>query len=321
MAIKSQSITDHYALYNGDCISAMQDMPDGCIHLSVYSPPFAGLYQYSSDPQDMSNNVSYDEFMQNYRFCVEQIHRLTMPGRMTAVHCMDVPSGNSGLDSLKDFPGDIIRLHESLGFKYAARYHVWKEPLTIRNRTMMKSLSHKCLTLDSTKCSIANADYLLIFRKNGDNPVPVKHPNGLTSYAGERQVPNEFLQYRGWKGSQLQNRYSQWVWRQYASAFWDDVRLDRVLPHRQSKEENDEKHVHPLQLDVIERAVVMWSNPKEKILTPFMGVGSEVYGAVINNRLGIGVELKTSYYKQAVLNMEAAATLSQDEPELIGDIK
>ena len=319
--VKSQLIKENFALYNGDCIEVMQGMPDECIHLSVYSPPFAGLYQYSSDPQDMSNNVSYDEFMQNYRFCVEQIHRLTMPGRMTAVHCMDVPSGNSGLDSLRDFPGDIIRLHESLGFKYAARYHVWKEPLTIRNRTMMKSLSHKCLTLDSTKCSIANADYLLIFRKNSDNPVPVAHPNGLTSYAGERQVPNEFLQYRGWKGSQLQNRYSQWVWRQYASAFWDDVRLDRVLPHRQSKEENDEKHVHPLQLDVIERAVIMWSNPKEKVLTPFMGVGSEVYGAVINNRLGIGVELKTSYYKQAVLNMEAAATMNIDEPELIGKVE
>lgn len=319
--VKNQLITEKFALYNSDCIEVMQGMPDECIHLSLYSPPFAGLYQYSSDPQDMSNNVNYDEFMQNYRFCVEQIHRLTMPGRMTAVHCMDVPSGNSGLDSLKDFPGDIIRLHESLGFKYAARYHVWKEPLTIRNRTMMKSLSHKCLTLDSTKCSIANADYLLIFRKNGDNPVPVAHPNGLTSYAGVRQVPNEFLQYRGWKGSQLQNRYSQWVWRQYASAFWDDVRLDRVLPHRQSKEENDEKHVHPLQLDVIERAVIMWSNPKEKVLTPFMGIGSEVYGAMINNRLGIGIELKTSYYKQACLNMEAAATMNQEESELIGDVK
>jgi hypothetical protein len=229
-----------------------------------------------------------------------------MPGRMTAVHCMDVPTGNSGCDHLRDFPGDIIRLHEACGFEYAARYHVWKEPLTIRNRSMMKSLSHKCLTLDSTKCSIANADYLLFFRKKGENPVPVAHPVGLTNYAGARPVPADILQYKGFKGSQLVNRYSQWVWRQYASAFWDDVRLDRVLPYRAAKDQDDEKHVHPLQLDVIERGIVMWSNPGEVVFTPFMGVGSEVYGAVLNDRKGVGVELKASYYRQAVKNCAAA---------------
>ena len=180
---------------------------------------------------------------------------------------------------------------------------------------MMKSLSHKCLTLDSTKCSMANADYLLIFRKRGDNPVPVNHPNGLLSYAGEREVPAEFIQYKGWTGSQLQNRYSQWVWRQYASAFWDDVRLDRVLPHREAKEQEDEKHVHPLQLDVIERACVLWSNPGEVVFTPFMGVGSEVYGAVLNGRKGVGVELKTAYYNQAVRNL--AEVENHMEQELI----
>jgi DNA modification methylase len=150
---------------------------------------------------------------------------------------------------------------------------------------------------------MANADYLLIFRKRGDNPVPVVHEHGLLSYAGEREVPAEFLKYQGWTGSQLQNRYSQWVWRQYASAFWDDVRLDRVLPHREAKEQEDEKHVHPLQLDVIERACVLWSNPGEVVFTPFMGVGSEVYGAVLNGRKGVGVELKTAYYNQAGRNM------------------
>jgi len=302
-----QELTDFYAAYCGDCISVMQDLPDASIHLSIYSPPFAGLYQYSSDPRDVSNCVNYEEFLVNYGFCVDQIKRLTMPGRMTAVHCADVLSGNTGLDRLRDFPGDIIRLHEARGMHYAARYHVWKEPLTIRNRTMMKSLSHKCLTLDSTKCSMANADYLLIFRNTGDNQTPVSHPNGLTSYAGERPVPQDVLSYCGWKGSQLENRYSQWVWRQYASAFWDDVRLDRVLPFRASKDDEDERHVHPLQLDVIERAVVMWSNPRETVLTPFMGVGSEVYGSVINGRRGIGIELKPAYFKQAVLNLKSAA--------------
>ena len=320
MDVIDQTITDQYALYNGDCVNVMAAIPDSTIGLSVYSPPFAGLYHYSSDERDMSNCVDYDEFFEHYSFCVQEIHRVTMPGRMTAVHCMDITTGNSGNDHLRDFPGDIIRMHAKLGFDYIARYHVWKEPLTIRNRTMMKSLSHKCLTVDSTKCSMANADYLLIFRRSGDNEIPVDHPNGLTSYAGAREVPAEFLRFRGWTGSQLENRYSQWTWRQYASSFWDDVRLDRTLPFRKAKDEEDEKHVHPLQLDVIERAVVMWSNRGETVLTPYMGVGSEVYGAVINGRRAIGAELKASYYRQAVKNCsDAALRLSQDEIPLLAN--
>jgi len=316
MAVKDQVIESDYALYNGDCVEVMKEMKAGSLHFSIYSPPFAGLYVYSSDARDMSNNINYDEFMEHYGYCVGAIHRLTLPGRMTAVHCMDITTGNSGFDHLIDFPGDIIRLHAKLGFDYVARYHVWKEPLTIRNRTMMKSLSHKCLTLDSTKCSMANADYLLIFRKRGNNPVPVEHPNGLLRYAGERPVPQEIKKFCGWKGSQLENRFSQWVWRQYASAFWDDVRLDRVLPHREAKEGDDEKHVHPLQLDVIERACVMWSNHGEVVLTPFMGVGSECYGAVINGRKALGIELKPSYYKQAVKNLADAVKNRAEDQEL-----
>lgn len=315
MAMKDQMITDNYALYNGDCVEAMQGMKNESVHLSVYSPPFAGLYIYSSDERDMSNAIDYTEFMNHYRFCVEEIHRITFSGRMTAVHCMDITSGNSYCDHLRDFPGDIIRLHESCGFDYVARYHVWKEPLTIRNRTMMKSLSHKCLVTDSTRCSMANADYLLIFRKRGENVIPVNHPTGLTNYAGEKQIPEAILPYKGWKGSQLENRYSQWVWRQYASAFWDDVRLDRTLAFREAKDQDDERHVHPLQLDVIERACVLWSNPGEVVLTPFMGVGSEVYGAVLNGRKGIGMELKESYYRQAVKNL---ADIKKDTPEELG---
>lgn len=318
MGITAQTITNRYALYNGDCVEAMQGLKSESIHFSIYSPPFAGMYVYSSDAQDISNCLNYEEFIEHYGYCVREITRVTLPGRMSAVHCMDVPSGNSGCDYLTDFPGDIIRLHQKLGWKLACRYFVWKEPLTIRNRTMMKSLSHKCLTLDSTKCSMANADMLLIFRKEGKNQIPVAHPNGLLRYAGERQVPAEVLPYRNWQGSQLENRYSQWVWRQYASAFWDDVRLDRVLPHREGKDQDDEKHVHPLQLDVIERACVMWSNPGEVVLTPFMGVGSEVYGAIINSRKAIGIELKPSYYRQAVRNCEQAGKdMEQQEVPLL----
>jgi hypothetical protein len=287
-------------------MDVMGSLPAESVHLSLYSPPFGGLYQYSSDERDLSNCLNYGEFFEHYTFVVRALHRLTRPGRMSAVHCMDIPTGNTGLDHLRDFPGDIIRLHEREGWAYVARYHVWKEPLTVRNRTMTKTLSHKVVTVDSTRCSIANADYVLIFRRSGTNTIPVEHPTGLTDYYGERKPPAEDLRFRGWQGSQLENRYSQWVWRQYASAFWDDVRLDRVLPHTQARVEEDERHVHPLQLDVIERALVLWSNPGETVLTPFMGVGSEVYGAVRNGRKGVGIELKASYFHQAVKNVEAA---------------
>ena len=319
MGIIEQVITDSYALYCGDAMAVMPSLPEASVDLSIYSPPFGGLYQYSSDERDLSNAIDRDEFFEHYTFVVQEVHRLTKPGRMTAVHSTDIPSGNSGLDHLYDFSGDVIRLHETVGFKFVARYHVWKEPLTVRNRTMTKSLSHKNMTEDSTRCSIANADQLLIFRRSGKNAVPVSHPNGLLRYAGERQIPDDVLPYRGWTGSQLENRYSHWIWRQYASAFWDDVRLDRVLPYREARDEDDEKHCHPLQLDVIERACVLWSNPGETIFTPFMGVGSEVYGALLNHRRAIGIELKPSYYRQAVKNVSslkiemAQATEQQQE--------
>lgn len=304
-----QEITDRYAAYLGDCMEVMPGLPDDSIHLSIYSPPFAGLYHYSSSERDLSNARSYDEFFEHYRLVTEELHRITMPGRMTAVHCMDVPNSNTGRgDSLQDFPGDIIRMHQDLGFDYVARYHVWKEPLTVRNRTMSKGLAHKTIVDDGTRCSVASADYLLIFRKRGENPVPVEHPTGLMEYAGEREIPEDVLKFRGWTGKQTENRYSHWIWRQYASAFWDDVRLDRVLPYREARDDEDEKHVHPLQLDVIQRAVTLWSNPHERVFTPFMGVGSEVYEAVRMGRLGIGVELKRSYYKQALQNLESVDT-------------
>lgn len=316
MAVIDQQMSDRYALYHGDCLEIMPELPDGSVHLSVYSPPFAGLYQYSSSERDLSNSRDYAEFLRHYEFVVRELHRLTTPGRITAVHCMDIPTGNTGRDALTDFPGDIIRLHQRLGWHYTARYHVWKEPLTVRNRTLTKGLAHRTIVDDSSRCSVASADYLLAFRRDGDNLVPIAHPNGLTEYAGERQVPHELLRYRGWDGKQTENRYSHWIWRQYASAFWDDVRLDRVLPFREARQDEDEKHIHPLQLDVIDRCLTLWSNPGETVLTPFMGVGSEVYAAVRQHRRGIGVELKDSYYRQAVRNVAAAIEETPEEPGL-----
>jgi DNA modification methylase len=317
--VADQEITEQYALYCGDCCEVMRTIPDGEVDLSVYSPPFCGLYNYSSSERDLSNSRSYAEFFEHYEFVVSEIHRLTKPGRISAVHCMDVrlAGANLGGDTV-DFPGDIIRLHQRLGFDWCCRYHVWKEPLGVRNRTMAKGLAHRQLVEDSTLCDNAAADQLLMFRRGGgENQFPVTHPVGLLSYAGERPIPHDLIQWKGHTGKQTENRFSHWIWRQYASAFWDDVRIDRVLPYKESRDPDDERHVHPLQLDVIERCLVLWSNPGDVVLTPFMGVGSEVYSAVKNGRRGIGVELKPSYFKQAVRNVrEALAGARAESGEL-----
>jgi hypothetical protein len=226
---------------------------------------------------------------------------------------MDVPKNGANIGGYLDFPGDIIKLHQKHGFEYLPRICIWKEPLSVRNRTMQKSLAHRQIVEDSTLTNVASADYLIPFRKHGTNPHPVTHEHGLLEYAGARKMPGRLQQFRGWTGKQTGNEYSHWIWRQYASSVWDDIRGNLgnnkdpgVLPYKESKEEDDERHLHPLQLDVITRAVELWSNPGETVLTPFMGVGSEVYGAVVNGRRGIGIELKPSYYRQAVRNLEKA---------------
>lgn len=306
MAVIEQVINKRSALYNADCMEVMRDLPTGSIHMSIYSPPFGGLYQYSSSERDLSNCDSYADFFEQYEFIVKELARITMTGRATCVHCMDVPRSNSGSDSLIDFPGDIIRLHEKYGFKMRRRHAIWKEPLAVRLRTMQKNLAHKTIVEDSIDSGVAGADYLLVFVKDGKNPIPVSHPIGLMDYAGERQVPPEVMKFRGYEGKQTENRYSQWVWRQYADSMWDDIRIGRVLPYRESRDSEDEKHVHPLQLDVIDRCVVMLSNPGETVFTPFMGVGSEVYSPVLLGRNAIGTELKPSYFRQAVKNVQMA---------------
>ena len=317
MSIINQEITDRYAIYHSDCMEVLPGLPQDSIHLSVYSPPFCGLFQYSSSERDFSNCRTYEEFFEHYEFLVREIHRVTMPGRISAVHCMDVPKDGANICGYRDFPGDIIRLHQKIGFEYLPRICIWKEPLGVRNRTMAKALTHRQVVEDATLTNVASADYLIPFRKRGTNPVPVTHSRGLTSYAGERAMPSDLLRYRGWKGNQIENRFSHWIWRQYASAFWDDIRIERVLPYVQPDKGKDEKHMHPLQLDVIERCVQMWSNPDEIVMTPFMGVGSEVYGAVANGRRGLGIELKDTYYGQAVLNIAAATEVSFGQPSLL----
>lgn len=330
MDVINQNVCDEYALYNADSCNVLPSIPDESIHLSVYSPPFASdgggcLYNYSSSPQDLSNCRDYDEFFEHYEFIVKEISRVTLPGRITAVHCMDTPKNGANICGYNDFPGDIIRLHQKHGFEYTPRICIWKEPLSVRNRTMSKALTHRQTVEDCCQTSAAASDYLIPFRKKGENPIPVVHENGFLEYYGTREIPEELRRYRGWKGKQTENRFSHWIWRNYASAIWDDItgnqgdrKKDKgaVLEFKESRDKDDERHLHPLQLDVIRRACSLWTNEGEKVLTPFMGVGSEVYGAVEQGRKGIGIELKTSYYNQAVKNLPIALKARQTQPGL-----
>lgn len=310
--IKEQVITENYAIYNADCVHVIQGMPDNSVDLSVYSPPFAGLYNYSSHENDFSNCETKEQFMDQYEYLVSQIARVTKSGRITAVHCTDVINASTG--HLWDFPHEIIKLHEKHGFKYRNRITIWKEPLKVRMRTMVKSLMHKLIVEDSTECFTAMPDYVLIFKKAGDSEIPVTHEFGLTHYAGATPFLADHIEnygsfedlkkkYAGWDDPKT-NKLSHIIWQRYASSVWDDIRIDNVLPFRPAKGEDDEKHVHPLQLDVIDRIVDLYSNKGEVVLTPFMGVGSEVFGPVSMGRFGIGTELKESYFEQAVKNME-----------------
>lgn len=314
MAIANQVITPEYALYNGDSIQGMMGAPDGCFGFSIYSPPFFGaknVLSYSSDELDLSNNQDLPTFMHHYGYCVEQIKRCTMPGRMTAVHVADVAVNGKG--KLVDFPGEVIRLHEKMGFDYFARYTIWKEPLRVAMRTKALALRHYQLCKDGTQSGNAGADYLLVFRDRRENKVSVAHPLGLSNYAGERPVPPKLLaKYKNWQDPQT-NKLAHWIWQQYASSVWDDIRISRVLPYKEARESEEERHPHPLQLDVIERAIVMWSNPGETVGVPFVGVGSEPYGAVRLGRKAIGWELKASYFRQALKNVARALDPAEQE--------
>ena len=319
--VKDQVVTNRYAIYNSDCMLVLPTLEDESIDLSVYSPPFAGLYNYSSSPNDFSNCETKEQFLEQYEFLVSEIARVTKTGRITAVHATDVFDNTC---RLWDFPNEIIRIHAKYGFEYRNRITIWKEPLKVRMRTMVQSLMHKFIVEDSTKCFTAMPDYVLVFTKKGENKVPVTHPFGINHYAGETPIlPNILRAWNNANNSKLNaeqlwehlnnineedniTKLNHYIWQRYASSVWDDIRIDNVLPFKDSKEDDDEKHVHPLQLDVIDRIIELYSNPDEVVLTPFMGVGSEVFSPVSMGRKAIGIELKDSYYKQAILNMQEA---------------
>lgn len=318
MAIADQVINEHYALYNADCMAVLPTIKGESVGVSVYSPPFPELYQYSNDPRDMSNCAKYEEGIAQYQFIVNEIARVTMPGRLTCVHCMDLKRGSY---FQRDFPGDIIRVHENAGFNFVCRVTIWKDPWLIARRTRMKSLRHKNICEDSATVRIGPADYVLVFKKGWDNEEKIRHPYGLKDYAGEREPPEDLVKrFSNFKGDQRKNLLSHWIWRAYASPVWMDIRTGRLMPYEDSRENEEEKHVCPLQLDVIERLLTLYSNPEDIVLTPFLGVGSEAYMAVQMGRKAIGIELKPSYFRQAVKNVAMALKPKEEQRDLLSSL-
>lgn len=347
--IKNQVVTENYAIYCGDCVDVIGTLPSESVDLQIFSPPFLGLFHYSSDPRDFSNCESWDEALSMYDFIARELARTLKPGCICAVHCTDLMNKDG---SQFDYPHAIEEIHAKYGMKRMNKITVWNDPLKVRLRTMVHSLMHKNIVEDSTACFTAMPDYVLIFQKEGERHTPVTHPYGLTHYAGLRPfLPEHLAKYglpvqefftqgsfedcydryveesfktlqRKYAGHEdpKTNKLSHIIWQRYASSVWDDIRIDEVLPFRDAREDDDEKHVHPLQLDVIDRLVELYTNPGEVVCTPFMGVGSEIYSPVSMGRKAIGAELKDSYFKQAVKNcQEAEKRFLQAKPKELFD--
>lgn len=291
-----QAAGESWVAFNGDCVDVVSGLPDNSIGFSVFSPPFADLYAYSASVRDMGNSRNYWEFFEQFAHLVVQLNRVIKPGRICAVHCIDIPAmkERDGFIGLKDFPGDIIRLFSENGFIYHSRHVIWKDPLTEATRTKALGLAHKQICKDSTRCRAGLPDYLLAFRKDGDNDLPVDHDGGIFTYHGSDDPGGDGV------------KRSHNIWRKYASPVWMDIRQTNTLNKIEAREEKDQKHICPLQLDVIERAIELWSKAGDTILTPFGGIGSEAYVAILRKRKAVLVELKQAYFSVAVKNMKKA---------------
>lgn len=322
MAVIDQEIADRYAIYCSDCMEVLPSLAEESVGMSVYSPPFPEVYAYSNDPRDMSNCTTYEEGIEQYRFIAKEIYRVTKPGRMSCVHCMDLKKGSYFQN---DFPGDIVDIHEEAGFHFFCRITIWKDPWLIARRTRVRSLMHKHLVDGKFKVRVAGPDYVLVFLKGGEDKDPVRHPTGLNTYAGATPVPEHLVnKYRNWTGDQRKNLLSHWIFRNYASPVWTDIRTGRLIQYKEARESEEERHVCPLQIDVIERCLTLWSNPEDVILTPFMGAGSEVCGSLVNGRRGLGIELKPSYYRQAKANIARCLEIGwgdESEPGLYDELE
>ena len=316
MEILNQKIDDRYAMYNGDCVEVLKGITDSSIHYSIFSPPFASLYTYSNSDRDMGNSASDNEFYEHFKFLISELYRVTMPGRLLSFHCMDLPMMKSrdGVIGLKDFPGELIKMFTEAGFIYHSKVTIWKDPLVEATRTKALGLLHKQICKDSSMCRQGLPDYLVTMRKPGENPELIAHPEGFDSYIGEDEPEGAKIErpqpdVEKYEKKEKYNEvpvYSHQVWRKYASPVWMDIRQSNTLNGRSAREEQDERHICPLQLDVIARGINLWSNENDIVLDPFAGIGSSNYVALKMGRRTIGVELKENYYNLALENVEKA---------------
>lgn len=281
-----QSITERYALYNGDSAEILKGIPSNSIHYSIFSPPFASLYTYSNSERDLGNCRTTTEFYQQFKYIVDELYRVLMPGRLISFHCMDLPLSKErdGVIGLRDFRGELIKLFEDSGFVLHSQVCIWKDPVTAMQRTKAIGLLHKQIKKDSCMSRQGIPDYLVTMRKIGENPEPVSHTN---------------------------ETFPVQIWQRYASPVWMDINPSDTLQATSARDEKDERHICPLQLTVIRRALNLWTNPGDVVLTPFLGIGSEAYVALELGRKAIGIELKPSYYQQAVRNCAGVTAVEQ----------
>jgi len=305
-----QVITEQWSAYHGDCIPILKGLPSNSIHYSIFSPPFSSLFTYSNSIRDMGNSTD-NEFYNQFGFFVPELYRVMMPGRLVSIHCSDIPAmkERDGYMGLKDFPGKLLRLFESVGFIYHSKVTIWKDPLLEVTRTKAIGLAHKQIVKDSTVCRMGGPDYILTIRKPGVNPEFVSHKKGFVDYVGEREEPKARK-----IDEQPKNKYSHYVWQRYASPVWFDIRQTNTLNVRQARDTDDERHICPLQLDAIARCLELWTNPGDVVLTPFGGIGSEGYEAVRMRRKAVLIELKKSYFDVLVKNMN----LVTNRPKSLG---
>ena len=292
--VLDQRSGDNWCLWNADCVEVVNSLPENSLHLSIFSPPYASLYTYSNSDRDMGNSASDEQFYEHFDFLIAGLHRATMPGRLVVVDVMNIPAmkERDGFIGLKDFRGDVIRAFQKAGFIFHSEHCAWKDPLIEATRTKALGLMHKQLCKDSTRSRSGIPQYLLAFRKDGENPEPVAHQNGLEYFVGENEPVSGTLSHERW--------------RRYASPVWMDINFSNTLNAKAAREAEDERHVCPMALDLIERAIHLWSNPGDVIFDPYSGIGSTGYMAIKTGRKFIGSELKTAYFNQAVKNIGQA---------------
>lgn len=298
-----QVLTDDYAIYLGDSCELLRNFPDESMGFGIHSPPFEGLYKFSNSDRDVSNSEG-EQFWEHYGYIIRELLRVTKPGRLHSVHCMQLPTSKmrDGFIGMRDFRGEVIRAYQKAGWWLHSEVCIWKDPVVAQQRTKNIRLLHKQIVKDSTISGQGLADYVVTFRKPGENDDAVA--GCFDQFIGPSELEPSREKYT--RDDDTRNWYSIEVWQRYASPVWMDIRQSRVLPFRGGRDESDEVHISPLQLDVIERCIDLWSNPGDTVITPFMGIGSEVYCAIEMGRKGIGIELKLSYFRQAMSNLAEA---------------